>query len=181
MKTPQLTSLSGSTPAESGGDDERRTITMTTSSDTRTVTITKAQEAYVSWYVDVLIYTVVLNLFVEYSEAVKIDSFTISILTALLLKLILVFLERIEGRVHHYFQQKSGTLWKVVGFLVTITILILGKLFILEAVNFVFGDRVELGHFVEVLVLILTMIVTRAIAVWFYKRLGTDDEAEQGL
>jgi hypothetical protein len=104
MKTPQLTSLSGTTPAESGGDDERRTITMTTSSNTRTVAITKAQEAYVSWYVDVLIYTVVLNLFVEYSEAVKIDSFTISILTALLLKLILVFLERIEGRVHHYFR-----------------------------------------------------------------------------
>ena len=154
---------------------------MTTSSDTRTVTITKAQEAYVSWYVDVLIYTVVLNLFVEYSEAVKIDSFTISILTALLLKLILVFLERIEGRVHHYFEQKAGTVWKVVGFVVTITILIVGKLFILEAVNFVFGDRVELGHFVEVLVLILAMIVTRAIAVWFYKRLGNDDEVEQGF
>ena len=167
--------------AESGGDNERRTITMTTSSDTRTVTITKAQEMYVSWYVDVLIYTVVLNLFVEYSEAVKIDSFTLSVLTALLLKLILVFLERIEGRVHHYFEQKAGTVWKVVGFVVTITILILGKLFILEAVNFVFGDRVELGHFVEVLVLILAMIVTRAIAVWFYKRLGNDDEAEQGF
>ena len=181
MKTPQLTSLPGSATAESGGDDEKRRKTMTTSSDTRTVTITKAQEAYVSWYVDVLIYTVVLNLFVEYSEAVKIDSFTISILTALLLKLILVFLERIEGRVHHYFEQKAGTVWKVVGFVVTITILILGKLFILEAVNFVFGDRVELGHFVEVLVLILAMIVTRAIAVWFYKRLGTGDEAEQGF
>jgi hypothetical protein len=60
---------------------------------------------------------------------------------------------------------------------VTITILILGKLFILEAVNFVFGDRVELGHFVEVLVLILTMIVTRAIAEWIYRRLGAEEEA----
>ncbi len=150
---------------------------MTTSSDTRTVTITRAQEVYVSWYVDVLIYTIVLNLFVEYSEAVKIDSFTISVLTALLLKLILVFLERIENRVHHYFDQKEGTAFKVLGFVITIAILILGKLFILEAVNFVFGDRVELGHFVEVLVLILTMIIARAVADWFYRRLGTGDEA----
>ena len=150
---------------------------MTTSSDTRTVTITRAQEVYVSWYVDVLVYTIVLNLFVEYSEAVKIDSFTISVLTALLLKLILVLLERIEQRVHHYFEQKEGTAFKVLGFVITIAILILGKLFILEAVNFVFGDRVELGHFVEVLVLILTMIIARAVADWFYRRLGTGDEA----
>ena len=150
---------------------------MTSSSDTRTVTITRAQEVYVSWYVDVLVYTIVLNLFVEYSEAVKIDSFTISVLTALLLKLILVLLERIEQRVHHYFEQKEGTAFKVLGFVITIAILILGKLFILEAVNFVFGDRVELGHFVEVLVLILTMIVTRAIAEWIYRRLGAEEEA----
>jgi len=149
--------------------------------EARTVTITRAQEVYASWYIDVLIYTVVLNLFSEYSEHVRIDSFTISILTALLLKLMLVFLERIEDRVHEYFGEKEGTWPKVLNVVISVTLLIVGKLFILEAVNFVFGDRVELGHFVQVLVLILTMIVTRAIAVWFYKRLGTGDEAEQGF
>ena len=34
-----------------------------------------------------------------------------------------------------------------------------------------------LGHFVQVLVLILTMIVTRAIAVWIYRRLGAEEKA----
>ena len=48
---------------------------------TRTVTITRKQEIFFSWMSDVLIYTVVLNLFVEYADAVVIDSFTISILT----------------------------------------------------------------------------------------------------
>ena len=147
----------------------------------RTVTITRAQEIYASWYVDVLIYTVVLNLFVEYSEAVRIDSFTISLLTALLLKLLLVIVEQIEHRVHHYFEQKEGTLFKVLGFVVTITILILGKLLILEVVNLVFGDRVELGHFVQVLVLIVAMIASREIANWIYRRLGTGTKAEQGV
>ena len=149
--------------------------------ETRTVTVTRAQMAYASWSIDVLVYTVVLNLFVEYSEAVRIDSFTISVLTALLLKLILVFLERIEDRVHHYFEQKEGTVYKVLNFVMTIAILILGKLFILEAVDFVFGDRVELGHFVEVLVLILTMIITRAVADWIFKRLGSDAESSPAV
>ena len=57
--------------------------------------------------------------------------------------------------------------------------MILGKLFILEAVNFVFGDQVELGHFIQVLVLILAMIVSREIANWFFKRLGNKTSSEE--
>lgn len=53
----------------------------------------------------------------------------------------------------------------------------MGKLLILEVVNWVFGDRVELGHFVTVLVLILTMIVARAVADWVYRQLGPDMES----
>jgi CDP-diglyceride synthetase len=143
-----------------------------------TVTITVAQEKYVSWYVDVLIYIVVLNLFDEYAEAVRIDSFTISILTALLLKLMLVLIGRVEHRVHHYFAEKEGAFYRVLGIVVTFAILILGKLLILEVVNWVFGDRVELGHFVEVLVLILTMIIARELANWVYRKLGPPAETE---
>ena len=145
---------------------------MTTSSETHAVTITSVQEAYVSWYVDVLIYTVVLNLFDEYVENVNIDSFTISILTALFLKLLLTFVERFEHRVKHYFDQKEGTGFKILGFVVIFSILFLSKLLILEIVNLVFGDAVELGHFVEVVALIITMIVTREFANWVYRRLG---------
>ena len=147
--------------------------------DTETVTISRAQETYVSWYVDVLIYTIVLNLFDEYVEAVHIASFTISLLTALLLKLMLVFITRFEHRIHHWFDQKEGTAWHILGIVTTMVILILGKLLILEVVNWVFGDRVELGHFVTVLVLILTMIVARALADWFYRQLGPDMKSEQ--
>jgi hypothetical protein len=143
-------------------------------SETHTVVITRAQQVYVSWYVDVLIYTIVLNLFDQFTEVIFFESFVISILTALLLKLLLVFVERIEGRVHHSFEQKEGTAWKILGFVVIFSILIVGKLFILEAVDFVFGDRVELGHFVSVIVLILTMIITRELAEWIYRRLGKD-------
>ena len=96
-----------------------------------TITVTRAQEVYASWYIDVLIYTIVLNLFVEYSEAVSIDSFTISILTALLLKVMLVVVESFEHHIHDYFAQKEGKPWKVLGYIVIITILFLSKLLIL--------------------------------------------------
>ena len=115
---------------------------MTLSYEEAKATLTRAQYTYVSWYVDILIYTVVLNLFVEYVEAIQIDSFTISLLTAILLKALLALIG---------------------GF------------------DVVFGDRVDLGHFIEIVVLIISMIVARALADWIYKRLGTGEEAEQDV
>ena len=53
-----------------------------------TVVLSKAQERWSSWMIDLLIYTIVLNLFDEYVHGVEIESFTISILTAFLLKVI---------------------------------------------------------------------------------------------
>ena len=154
---------------------------MTMPAEVAKVTITRAQYTYVTWYVDILIYTVVLNLFAEYVEAIWIESFTISLLTAILLKALLALIGRFEQRVHHYFAQKEGTGWKVLGLVTIFSILFLSKFLILEIVDLVFGDRVELGHFIEVVVLIISMIVARALADWIYKRLGTGEEAEQGL
>ena len=121
---------------------------------------------------DVLIYIVVLNLFVEYSDAIVIDSFTISILTAVLLKAILDVLGGFEHRVAHYWQQKEGTVNKVLGYLSVFGILFLGKFAILEIVNIVFGDHVDLGHFIDVVLLIIAMIAARELMRLFYERLG---------
>ena len=56
-----------------------------------------------------------------------------------------------------------------------IVILVAGKLLILEVVNWVFGDEVNLGHFFEVLVLIVAMIVAREVVQRIYERLGESD------
>ena len=61
---------------------------------------------------------------------------------------------------------------KVLGFASVFSILFFGKLLILEVVNIVFGDEVDLGHFVEIAVLIVAMIVARGAMQWIYDRLG---------
>ena len=150
--------------------------------DTRKVVITTRQSVYLSWTTDVLIYTIVLNLFVEYADAVVIDSFTISILTAVLLKILLDIVLGFEHRVHGYFASKEGAFFKVIGTVSLFSILFVGKLFILEVVNFVFGDHVELGHLVEVIALILALMVTREVFHRFYIWLGDPDtQADSSL
>lgn len=141
------------------------------------IKITVAQERFASWMTDVLVYTVVLNLFVEYADAIVIDSFTISILTAVLLKALLDVIGGLEHRVAAYFKAREGTLNKVLGAVSVFGILFISKFVILEVVNVVFGDHVDLGHFIDIILLIVAMIAARLIVRQIYVRLGEDPMA----
>ncbi len=136
------------------------------------LTMTRNQQRFASWMTDVLVYIVVLNLFVEFVDEIVIDSFWISILTAILLKLMLDSLVGLEHRVAAYFQAREGWLYRALGAVSIFAILFSGKLLILEVVNFVFGDHVELGHFVEIFALIVAMMGTRRAMQAVYDRLG---------
>jgi len=139
------------------------------------VTVTKKQRRFLSWSTDVLIYIVVLNLFVEFVDAIVIESFWISILTAVLLVALLDIVGGIEHRVATSFSQRKGTMFRLLGYVTAFLILFVSKFIILEVVNFVFGDQVELGHFLDVLVLIIAMIAARTIVEKIYDALGTAD------
>ena len=142
------------------------------SPETRTVTVTLAQKRFQSWVSDVLVYTVVLNLFVEYSDSVVIDSFTVSVLTAVVLKILLDLLTLAEHHVSHFFSR----IHKVAGFLSMWAVLFLSKFVILEVIDIVFGDDVELGSFLDVVVLVLTLMIVRELVRRAYLALGNDDE-----
>ena len=145
---------------------------MTTAAEPGTPIMTSAQQRYLKAMGDVLIYIVVLNLFVEFVDAIVIDSFYISILTAILLTALLDVLVIVEHGVHGYFEKKEAPIFRVISIVATFAILFTSKLLILEIVNFVFGEHVELGHFVDVLLLIITMMVVRRLAQVVYDRLG---------
>lgn len=146
---------------------------MTEASDyTEAVVMTRAQRRFASWMADVLVYIVVLNLFVEFVHTIVIDSFWISILTAVLLKLLLDLVVGLEHRVAAFFKARKGIVNRALGLASVFLILFFSKFLILEAVNLVFGDHVELGHLVEIVALIVAMIVARRLVQAVYVRLG---------
>jgi hypothetical protein len=113
--------------------------------------------------VDVFVYVVVLNLFVEYLPQVLSETFTLSLLTAVLLKGVLEVVVAAKNRVKKRFREASTPLGKVVaGFLLWL-VLFGSKFLVLEAVDLVFGDRVSLGAFFSVTLLILVLMVSRAL------------------
>ena len=130
---------------------------------TREVTITRRQGIFISWTKDVLIYIIVLNLFVEYNAKIVIDSFTISIFTAILLKILLEIILKFEHIVADFFKSRPGKLSSFLRIISTWLILFLSKFLILEVVDLVFGEHVELGKFLDVIVLVIALMVAREV------------------
>ena len=135
-------------------------------------TPTRRQMIFFSWTKDVLIYIIVLNLFVEYNYKIVIDSFTISIFTAILLKMLLEIILKFEHRVADFFKTRPGKLMKFLRFMTTWIILFASKFLILEIVDIVFGDHVDLGKFLDVIVLVIALMVAREVFQRIYLALG---------
>lgn len=141
------------------------------------VSTTAAQFRFAKALTEILIYIVVLNLFVEYVHAVVIESFSVSVLTAVLLWLMLWVIKRLERRVAGYFSQKAGVLPRILRFLSVWTILFVSKFVILEVVALVTAGRAALGHFFEIVAIVVVLMAAELLLAWVYKRLGSPSGA----
>lgn len=139
------------------------------------IVVTRAQALFASWVSDVLVYVVVLELFVQYLPRVVTESFTVSILTAMVLKLLIVGIAGLEHHTRSRFQRHQGPLWRAFGLLTMFSILFISKFVVLEVIDIVFGDRVTLGGFIEVALLVVTMIAAQQGMTWIYRRLGSQN------
>jgi hypothetical protein len=124
--------------------------------------LTARQTQFASWSIYLLVDIVVLNLFVEFAHSVVIDSFYISILTAILLRLLLEVTLRLEHRVSRFFETRTFKASRLVAAVLMYLILFASKFVILEVIDRVFGDHVDLGGFVEIVVIVVTLIVAES-------------------
>lgn len=111
--------------------------------------------------VDVLVYVVVLNLAVEYLPAVISEGFTLSLLTAVLLKLALEIVVGLKGRILTRLRTASTRRAKAVSALSLWVVAAGSKLVVLGLVDLVFGDAVSLGGFVSVTLLVVVLLASR--------------------
>ena len=147
---------------------------------TQDVTITRGQKIFLSWTKDILIYIVVLNLFVEYNSKIVIDSFTISIFTAIMLKILLELILKFEHLVADFFKSRPGKLSNFLRISTTWLILFFSKFLILEVEDRIFGEHVELGKFLDVILLVIALMVARGLLQWVFLSLGDRDSDRTG-
>ncbi len=86
----------------------------------------------------------------EYIPQVLSETFTLSLLTAVLLKVVLEIVIAVKNRVKARFRAATTPLGKVAAAVMLWLVLFGSKFLVLEAVHLVFGDRVRLGGFFSV-------------------------------
>lgn len=133
------------------------------------------QRVFLRYLTATLVDLVVLNLFVEYWEHVAADSFTITLLAAVLLQVLLKLTIALEHRLAAFFNARQGGFAKFMRYFTAWLVLFGSKFVILEALVLAFGDRLRFGGpfhgIVALIVVVVTMLVVEAALVKFYRRL----------
>ena len=111
---------------------------------------------------DLFVYVVVLNLAVEYLPAVISEGFTLSLLTAALLKVALEVVLLVKARVLTRFRAATTRRGKVVAAVALWLVAVGSKLVVLWLVDVVFGDSVSLGGFIPVTLLVIALLASRS-------------------
>ncbi|WP_318244831.1 hypothetical protein [Microbacterium pullorum] len=117
--------------------------------------------------VDVFVYVVVLNLATEYFPTVLMETFTISLLTAVMLKLVLELVLHAKTRVLRRVRDSSTLSRRIVSIAMLVLLLPASKFLVLWLEDAVFGDAVSLGGFWSVTLLIFALMGAR----WGVRRL----------
>ena len=142
----------------------------------RTGSYSRRQQLVFRYTFFVLIDLMVLNLFNEFWDYVFIEFFSISLLAALLLQVLLQVTIAIEHRVADFFKNKPGVKAKILRALSTWAILFGSKLAILEAINISFGDSIVFGGpvhgVIAFIIVVIAIIIAEQVFSWIYRSLA---------
>lgn len=134
------------------------------------------QRLFVRYFTAILIDLTVLNLFAEYWSQVVVSSFTVSLLAAILLQVLLKVTVALEHRVAAWCKSKPGGFWTFMRYFSAWAILFTSKFVILWAIDFAFGDDIHfigVAHgIVPLLIVIFAMLIAEELVVRIYRRLG---------
>ena len=135
---------------------------------------TNGQRLFLGYTLFILVDLTVLNLFDEYWFRVEIESFTISLLAAALLQVLLRLTLALEHRLANYFLEKGGKRAKAKRLFATWIVLFGSKFLILGVIDVVFGDRVVFGGVIPFIVVVITVLLTETLLSKIYAMLSDE-------
>jgi hypothetical protein len=111
--------------------------------------------------IDLFVYVVVLNLAIEYVPSVLSEGFTLSLLTAALLKVALELVILLKGEILTRLRAATTRAAKLAAGVSLWVVAAGSKVVVLELVAAVFGDAVSLGGFISVSLLVVALLAAR--------------------
>lgn len=137
---------------------------------------TKAQRVYERYLLAILLNLAVLGLFAEHWSWVNADSFSVILLSAVVLQLLLQLTINLEKKIASKLQKYPSSLFKFVRFFWSWFVLAGSKFVMLGCLSWVFGPLLQFkGPYhgvVAFLIVLFSMLLTEQLAVRFYRLLA---------
>ena len=134
------------------------------------------QRLFVRYFIAILIDLIVLNLFAEYWDRVHVGAFTLSLIAAVLLQVLLKVTLAIEHRVRAYFHARRGVMVRVLRMASAWTILFLSKFVMLGVIDFAFGESIRFDGPLHgarpFIAMLVAMLVAEELFIRLYRRLA---------
>lgn len=134
------------------------------------------QRLFIRYFTGALIDLAILGLFAEYWDWVQIHSFTIILLAAVLLQVLLKLTIMVEHWVAGFFKGKPGGFMVFLRFFCAWLVIFGSKFVILEALSMAFGDKLHFGGpfhgIVALIAVVLVMLVVEEVIVRFVRKLN---------
>lgn len=137
---------------------------------------TSRQKLFVRYTLAILIDLVVLGLFNQFWDRVHIEAFSVALMAAALMQLLLQATFKVEHYVSDYFKAKPGAAARGAYFVSVWFILFVSKFIMLGAIEIAFGGQIHFdGRFhgaVPFIAVVAVMITAEELVVRVYRHLG---------
>ena len=119
----------------------------------------RRQHLFIKYTFAILVDLTILNLFAEYWDYVTLSSFSVSLIAAILLQLLLQITLKIEHKVADYFKSKEGLSAKILRGFSTWGILFISKLIMLKSIEILFPVNIHFDGPIHGAVAFITVII----------------------
>jgi hypothetical protein len=130
------------------------------------------QQLFREMVLGTLVYSVVLGFFNDYTNILHIETYSTTFFTAIVLQLLTYSTFGLKNVVIKHFKDKEGSKYKIaLGFGVWL-IMFLSKFVFLAAIDFIFGNAVEISGFVGLALIIAIMTISKKLIDVVYVKLA---------
>lgn len=119
-----------------------------------------------------LVYAVVLGFFNDHTSILDTKSYSTTFLVAIVMQILTYLTLLLKKRIVGGFSRRGGSLSKVGMILGVWLVLFLSKFVFLAAIDFIFGQAVEISGFVGLMAIIITMTLVKESIDYIFNKLA---------
>ncbi|MBP7820640.1 hypothetical protein KA025_01480 [Candidatus Saccharibacteria bacterium] len=136
-------------------------------------TPTNKQVLFQNMFVGILLYTVVLGFFNDYTDILHTGTYSVTFMVAVVMQILTYLTFALKDQVVNWFKKKGESYNKLALALSIWAIMFFSKFVFLGAISVIFKDEVEISGFVGLLLIIASLTIAQKIVEEVYEKLGS--------